>query len=253
MRGCVLMIKIVYFDELSANDYLNIYNGGQLITTSERMKEQSHELSTRINTAAKLKSSWLSFLGLEAGLEAGAEYAGIGNSLINTTISNTILTDFIHAVGKESAICKMEGYRLRTYANSIAFYKIFTPYLTIAKSPEKTEQGIEMDISKMDEAFKNAKGYYEIIAEKETEGFNDRRILRFNINAFRNSYNISDLLKMDLEFYAIRVGRVSEEMLDINKELGVEEKIFTAFEDLISSDNQSSELDVYDVILAGVN
>ena len=110
-----------------------------------------------------------------------------------------------------------------------------------------------MDISKMDEAFKNAKGYYEIIAEKETEGFNDKRILRFNINAFRNSYNISDLLKMDLEFYAIRVGRVSEEMLDINKELGVEEKIFTAFEDLISSDNQSSELDVYDVILAGVN
>ena len=43
-----------------------------------------------------------------------------------------------------------------------------------------------MDISKMDEAFKNAKGYYEIIAEKENEGSSDKRILRFNINAFRN-------------------------------------------------------------------
>ena len=57
---------------------------------------------------------------------------------------------------------------------------------------------------------------------------------------------------MDLEFYAIKVGRVSEEMLDINKELGIEEDLVTAFEDLIPSNNQSSELDVYDVILAGV-
>ena len=84
-------------------------------------------------------------------------------------------------------------------------------------------------------------------------------ILRFNINSFRNNYTISDLLKMDLSIYAIKVGRTSLENLNVNKELGMNIS-------MISKDNPSYELnaetgeatisspvlDVFDVLLAGV-
>lgn len=48
-----------------------------------------------------------------------------------------------------------------------------------------------------------------------------RVILRFNINSFRNSYTLSDLLKMNLSIYAIKVGRTTLDMLNVNKELGM--------------------------------
>lgn len=84
-------------------------------------------------------------------------------------------------------------------------------------------------------------------------------ILRFNINSFRNNYTISDLLKMDLSIYAIKVGRTSLENLNVNKELGMNVSV-------IPKDNPSYEpntdtevtttsspiLDVFDVLLAGV-
>nr|WP_270395863.1 DUF6414 family protein [Mediterraneibacter massiliensis] len=83
--------------------------------------------------------------------------------------------------------------------------------------------------------------------------------MRFNINSFKNGYTISDLLKMNLSIYAIKVGRTSLDMLDVSKvlEMGVS---------IIPKDNPSYEesnevednavlqkiLDVFDVLLAGV-
>lgn len=246
------MIKIVYFDEYSATDYLNIYNGGQLISTLEKSKQKEHDLKGNVDTGLKGKLSWLSLLGIEANVAMNTSYSTVGTNLINTTISNTILTDFIKEAQEDSRIYKKRGYKLRTYPNSIAFYKIFTPYLIITKSSMTTDQGFEMDLSRMDEAFQNGKGYYEIIAEKSEGEIVEKCILRFNLNAFRNSYSIADLLKMDLEYYVIKVGRVFEETLDINKEFNLEEKLVTEYNELEDGRSSSEELDVFDVILAGV-
>ena len=101
----------------------------------------------------------------------------------------------------------------------------------------------------------HAKGYYEFVGTKARS----RVIFRFNINSFRNGYKISDLLKMDLSIYAIKVGRSSIESLNVNKELGVNVSVVPrdnpSYEGV--SENESvavnnQMLDVFDVLLAGV-
>ena len=78
-------------------------------------------------------------------------------------------------------------------------------------------------------------------------------LLRFNANAFRNNYNISDLTKMDLAYYAIKVGTCDISRLDMSKEFDFSKKKPTSY-DVIGEDieTQTNDLDVYDVILAGV-
>ena len=84
-------------------------------------------------------------------------------------------------------------------------------------------------------------------------------ILRFNINSFRNNYTISDLLKMDLSIYAIKVGRTSLENLNVNKELGMNISMIPKDNPSYESNAETGEatisspvLDVFDVLLAGV-
>ena len=82
--------------------------------------------------------------------------------------------------------------------------------------------------------------------------------MRFNINSFKNGYTISDLLKMNLNIYAIKVGRTSLDMLDVSKELEMDVSIIPkdnpSYEESNEvEDNTASQkiLDVFDVLLAG--
>ncbi len=131
-----------------------------------------------------------------------------------------------------------------------------SPYLNILKNESSISAGeFNIAIDKIDNALKQAKGYYEFVGIKSRS----RVILRFNINSFRNSYAISDLLKMDLSIYAIKVGRTSIENLNVNKELGMNASEISrdnpSYENETNIDGatlQNQMLDVFDVLLAGV-
>ncbi len=215
------MIKVVYFDNSSAIDYLNIYNGGEKIQTDEEIKKNTEELTTKANASIFAKLSWLPFFGanMEAGIDA--EINSNDNSLVKTTISNTILTDFIQKSDGDDRLIKFKGYQLSPYKNSITFFKMFTPYLKMTKSDFESE-GVTFDLAKMDESFENGKGYYELIAKKNENEEIKKYVFRFNIKAFRNNYTMADLIKMDLNYTAVKVGKVYENMLDIGKEINVE-------------------------------
>lgn len=87
-------------------------------------------------------------------------------------------------------------------------------------------------------------------------------VFRFNLEAFRNNYKISDLTKMDLIIYAIKVGRITADKLDIQSELDI--PVITprsfenpSFDEIVQNSEDSgkvdtSKLDIYDVLLAGV-
>ena len=98
---------------------------------------------------------------------------------------------------------------------------MFTPYLKMTKSDFESE-GVTFDLAKMDESFENGKGYYELIAKKNENEEIKKYVFRFNIKAFRNNYTMADLIKMDLNYTAVKVGKVYENMLDIGKEINVE-------------------------------
>lgn len=243
------MIKVVYFDDSSATDYLYIYDGGKTVQTSERVKDKSKELANNTSAGLFAKLSWLPFLGGQASTELSTDFSYRGQSLLTTTLSNTVLTDFLSKIANDSdRIIKFEGYGVKAYKNSMAFFKMFTPYLIMTKS-DVISEGVSLDLSRMDEAFESGKGYYEMIAVNQE---NKESIFRFNIGAFRNNYGIADLTKMDLTYYGVHVGKVDINLLDINKEFNFEQETISSAFDIENGPEMSTKTEVYDIMLAGV-
>ena len=243
------MIKVVYFDDSSATDYLYIYDGGKSVQTSEKVKDKSKELANKTSAGLFAKLSWLPFLGGEASTELSADFSYKGQSLLTTTLSNTVLTDFLSKIENDNdRINKFDGYGVKAYKNSIAYFKMFTPYLTMTKS-DVTSEGVSFDLSRMDEAFESGKGYYEMIA---TNQVNCKSVFRFNIGAFRNNYGIADLTKMDLTYYGVRVGKVDVNLLDIKKEFNFEQETISSAFDIENGPDTSTQIEVYEIMLAGI-
>lgn len=124
-------------------------------------------------------------------------------------------------------------------------YKMFSSYLTIVPKEQ-----MPIDMEKLNQAILGERGYYEMIVDDE----NKKSILRFNINAFRNNYYISDLVKMNLDYHAIEVGTVSIGSLTMESEFGERQDNEINGFDIVENriPTNSNDLKVYDVILAGV-
>jgi hypothetical protein len=264
--------KIVYFDEDSVTDYVQIIAGGELEHTTELLQqsEKNAEGKTETKVSAGISKVFKALVGLEA--QASAE-ASMGASL-NTSkmakniVKNTILTDFLNIIDEDSekkkggklpkgTIKKFQGYKITVEKDSLSYIVMVSPYLSMLKSGSGIPAGeFKLSIDKMESALKNAKGYYEFIG---TRG-RSQVILRFNINALKNNYKINDLLKMNLSIYAIKVGTTSLDKLNINKELDIDVTPIVkdnpeyVDEDIleVSDELKNKNLDVYDVLLAGI-
>lgn len=241
------MIKVVYFDEESASDYLDISVGGKVALTSEQVKERAKEMQARVETSLVAKLSWLPFIGASAEAGVGVEASGVGRSILSKTLSNTILTDYLAQVEGDHRIRQLRGLRATASKDSMAFMKMYTPYMIIART-----EGPGIDLARLDEALEGAKGYYELLGEGPNE---PKCVLRFNIKAFRNNYGLTDLGRMNLVFHGVVVGQTTESGLGIQAEMsgGASAEPVTALE-LLDGPVAAGEplLDVYDVILAGV-
>ncbi len=263
--------KIVYFDEESVTDYVQIIAGGNLENTTELLKSRNAKEGQNISTNGKIGINGIfkALLGWDAGVSADVSAGLSFNSekMVRNIVKNTILTDFLNAVegcdatGKavsklpKGTIKKFKGYKVTAEKDSLSYMVMVSPYLSMLNNGSSLPAGeFNIAIDKLDNALRNAKGYYEFVGTKARS----RVVLRFNINAFRNSYTISDLLKMDLSIYAIKVGKTAIENLNVNKELGMDVSILPkdnpSYEESREDDDISKDaiLDVFDVLLAGV-
>ncbi len=242
------LIKIVYFDEESASDYLDISIGGKEASTSEEIKERSKDMHGKVETRLIAKLSWLPFLGTSAEASLGSGFSAAGKSILSKTLSNTILTDYLTKSSQDERIRQLRSLRVAAVPGSMAFAKMYTPYMIIANT---SDTGI--DLSRLDEALEHAKGYYELVGEG---AHGTKYVLRFNIRAFRNNYGLTDLGRMRLVFHGVFVGKTTERALLAEEEMnqGSASTEPLSARDLIDGTNTMSvpELGVYDVILAGV-
>ena len=189
------------------------------------------------------------------------------NKMVKNIMKNTILTDFLKIVDDDSAkksasktargaIKRFDGYIISAEKDSLSYMVMVSPYLSMLKTGSFVPAGeFNIAIDKLENALKNAKGYYEFVGTKGKS----KVILRFNINSFKNGYTISDLLKMNLSIYAIKVGRTSLDMLDVSKELEMDVSIIPKDNPSYEGSNEVEDnaasqkiLDVFDVLLAGV-
>ena len=266
-------LKIIYFDEAFVADFMQIIAGGELKKTTEFITEVNSGIDGSIGVEGSIGteknslSKIFSFLsGATINVEAGANtnLSRKSDRIAKNILENTLLADFIALLDSDkrrtknkrcSGINIFSRVVVRPEENSFSHMMLMAPFLSMidGEFPLKTNDGnsMKMDITKMEEAIEKGRGYYEFVAKI---GENDV-ILRFNRNAFRNSYTMSDLPKMQLTYYAIHVGKIEKSALQVEKEFEFGTKnqskrmdCASAFEGSI----RTTELEVYDVVLAAV-
>ncbi|MEV7648188.1 DUF6414 family protein [Arthrobacter sp. NPDC089319] len=240
-------IKIVYFDEESVSDLLDVSAGGKEAATTEQVKERAADIHSKAEARAAAKFNWLPFFGGSAEASAGVSASNLGRSIFNKTISNTILTDYLARANEHGGITQLADLQVIARKESAAFMKMFTPYMAMLKMGE-----LPINLAGLDEALEAAKGYYELVGESPR---GEKCILRFNIRAFRNNYGLVDLGRMQLVFHGILVGRAAENSLTMAAEMapGTDAAPVNVRELLDGAEAKDDDLlDVYDVLLAGV-
>ncbi len=240
-------IKIVYFDEESASDLLDVSAGGKAALTTEQVKERAADIHSKAEASAAAKFSWLPFFGGSAEASAGVSASSLGRSILNKTLSNTILTDYLVQANEHEGVKRLADLQVVARKDSAAFMKMFTPYMAMLKMDE-----LPINLAGLDNALEAAKGYYELVGEDPT---GKKYILRFNLRAFRNNYGLVDLGRMQLVFHGILVGRAEEASLTMAAEMAPSTDAAPInVRDLIDGveTKDDGRLDVYDVLLAGI-
>lgn len=259
------LTKVIYFDESSVTDYIQIIEGGQLVKTTELLSGDIDNGKAKVTgeLSVGISSLFKNLIGIGAKAQANSELETSFKSetLIKTILQNTILTDFLDIIGNnESHIEVFNNIKIKVIKDSLSYVIMISPYMKMFKGDGlnlNTDLDLSIDIVKMDDSIKLAKGYFEF------EGIQNNKsvILRFNIDSFKNNYKISDLLKMDLSVYAVLVGKVDRKNISIVSEINAA----TSYDELSSYDNpkygedrtdnatvSADILTVYDVLLAGV-
>lgn len=261
------LCKIVYFDEGSATDFVQIVHGGGLTSTTELFESGEDRGSAAVDAEAKVGLGALlhGLLGARASVSVDTSLSTSFDSgeMAKSIITNTLLTDFLACVSPsdDSSIHVFEGYGINPVSNSMSSFMLLTPYLGMLRSGSSVSAGdFAISLDWIDDAIKKGKGYYEFLAVSKNNE-KDRRLLRFNGSALKNNYKLPDLTKMDLLFYAVKVGKTRIADLDVESELefvgssGMPKNPDYPVSSAAADDNSASddeELDMYDVILAGV-
>lgn len=268
--GGINMKKIVYFDEGSVTDYMQIVQEGSLVKTTELLSQTQKGLGASVGADIKL-SPFASLLTAIAGLSAN--FSGKINmstsyntdKMAQTIIQNTLLSDFLTVCKAEnSQIENFSGFTLSEPKGSLTELLKISAYTNMmnGRTLIDTSDEIELNIEKFNETIKMAKGYFEFLGVKEER----KVIFRFNIEALRNNYRSIDLTRMDLLIYGVQVGKVSLNQLNFNEEIkletGKEEQLkFFKLDNIMDGEKDKKsgnitesgrELEMFDVFLAGV-
>lgn len=268
------LIKVIYFDESTVADFMQIVAGGEIKKTTEFITSVSGEtqgelgVEASIGTEAKGLPKLFSFLSgmkinASAKVEADASYKK--DRIIKNILENTLLADFVDLIKNDqkrkagnkrcAGIRVFEDLSIYPELNSFSFLMLAAPFFSMLDGdvPISSDDGntFKLDISKIEEAIGKGRGYYEFIAEHEGKDI----ILRFNSSAFRNNYTMSDLPKMQLTCYAVHVGKTQKKKLRIEQEFEFGTKRLTRIDYADASNdasNTDNSIDVFDVILAGI-
>lgn len=247
----VEFLKVVYFDEDAAQDYIDITNGGRLDWTTEENKEKIAKIIAEIDAKAKGGFNLLNVIKAALSGEIKTDAQGSLSNIVGSTLKNTLLTDYISTARSDPDVKKFGVDGVYAPSNSIALYRMYSSYLNVVPKDQ-----IPIDMEKLNDAVLGERGYYAMLLLDEKE---PKNVLRFNIVGFKNQYHLADLAKMDLVYYGVKVGTCTKEQLSIENEFTV---TTSAMQDDISVDeiingpspeqSSSNELDVYDIVLAGV-
>ena len=117
-------LKIVYFDEDAAQDYVDVTNGGRLDWTTEENKQKVAKIVAEIEAQAKSGFNILNYIKATFQGKVDASAAADLTSAFDKTIKNTLLTDYIQAAYEDSHVKKFENSGVYAPENSVTLYKM---------------------------------------------------------------------------------------------------------------------------------
>lgn len=241
-------LKIIYFDEVAANDYVTIKNGGKIDWSTKENKEKLAKLVAEMDAQAKTGFNFFNAIKATISGNVSVGYDAKTASIMDSTISNTLLTDYLTFAIDDSNIQVFNNEEVYAPEDSITIYKMYSSYLNVVPKDE-----IPIDLGELNKAILGDRGYYQMLLGSELKS---KTVLRFNINAFKNSYSLADLSKMKLTYYGIKVGTCTIEQLSMDNEFKVErEKKQIDVSEIVTgviNNNQDELLNIYDVVLGGV-
>lgn len=241
------IIKVVYFDEEAATDYITIKNGGQIDWSTTENKEKLAKIMAEIEAQTKGGVNFLSVLKASFSGKVAATADAETSKLFESTMKNTILTDYIALASEDKSVKQFDNDGVYAPENSVSMYRMYSSYLNIVPKDQ-----MPIDIGQLNNAILGERGYYQMLLNSETE---PTCVLRFNIKAFRNNYCLADLSKMNLSYFGVKVGKCTKRQLLLEGEFETPTtKKPLRPEEIVSGDAIQTEkqLDVYDIVLAGV-
>lgn len=247
--------KIIYLDEQAVFDFLELHQNGIQSDIIKRVSENMVE----VGTEGKIGMNF--FTRFKIGLSGNASYQRSG--VVESQITSTLLSNFKKLVTNKnkkeaSKVEYIDNVKLFIEKDSPAYYRNITPVLDMVSDINKMNsitddeknnfKGIEL--KNIERTLDRLSGYYEI---KGISTESKENIFRFNISGLRNNYTLSDLTKMDVKLYGIKVGEVDS--IDLS---------FDTMIDRLSNQRQSQvgadfddeqvteKIPIYDVLVAGV-
>jgi len=150
------LCKIVYFDEDSVTDYMQIVAGGKLEKTTELLNETNN--SGDVDVAGKASVGVGGFLKALIGFETSAsvdtslETSFNTNRLVKNIVKNTMLSDFISVlesdvsekdkeIADNKVMRKFKGYTVFAPKESLSYIALISPYLSMIKGGEGIPAG----------------------------------------------------------------------------------------------------------------
>ncbi|MCK1227900.1 DUF6414 family protein [Streptococcus uberis] len=257
--------KVIYFDESTAMDFLQIESKGKLTKTTELMSTLEGgadaqiigEVSLGKNSALKTIFEKMAGLSGAASISSSGSGAIQGNKIAKTILENSLLYDFLDTVElrkKNYLVDITEDYTLEISENSMSYFAMIAPISEMMEGSQSIDglENVSMSFSKLNSGIREIKGYFELLGYNKAHEI--ERIFRFNINSFKNNYRIHDLTKMTLKLYSIKVGETTISDLDFESQFSLRKNhlSFSALSEDRNAD-KSMKYPVYDVILAGVN
>lgn len=247
--------KVIYLDEQAVFDFLELHQNG---IQSDIIKRVSENM---VGVGAEGGVGMNFFTRFKIGFSGNASYQRSG--VVESQITSTLLSNFKKLVINKdkkdaSKIEYIDNVKLFIEKESPAFYRNITPVLdmisdinkmnSITDDDKNNFRGIE--IKNIERTLDRLSGYYEI---KGISSENKESIFRFNISGLRNNYTLSDLTKMDVKLYGIKVGEVDSIDLTFN---GMIDRLSNQRQTQLGADfdeEQANEkISIYDVLVAGV-
>ena len=245
--------KIVYLDEQAVFDFLELYQDGLQSQIIKRVSK------TIVEADAEGKVGMNFFSRFKIGLSGNASYQRSG--VVESQITSTLLSNFKKfATNKKgsSKVERLDNVKLFIEKDSPAFYRNITPVLdmisditkmnSITDDDKNNFQGIE--IKNIERTLDRLSGYYEI---KGISSESNESVFRFNISGLRNNYTLSDLTKMDVKLYGIKVGEVDSIDLSFNTMI---DRLSNQRQSQLGADfdeeQNNEKIPIYDVLVAGV-